>query len=416
MSEWMKTRRRGFLRLLPALAAAGSLRPNSLVAAYLAERRGEAYRSLGVRPLINAAGTYTTLTGSVMAPETIQAMASAAEVFVPLVDLQKAAGKRLAELIGVEAAMVSSGGAGSIMLATAACMAGKDQAKIRRIPDTSGGGIKDEVIMVREHRMGFDHAARACGAKIVEVGTVDELRKAIGPKTAMLFYVHIYEPKGKISRAEFVKAGKAAGVPVFNDAAAELPPAMNLSAIVKEGFDLVGFSGGKGLRGPQASGLLVGRADLIEAAAMNNNPYSDTVGRAAKVGKEEIMALVKAVELYVARDHDADQKLWNGYMSRVSKEIRDIPSVKSEIYVPGPGGHPVPYLRVQWDEARLGLTYAACGKQLSEGEPRVEVNVAKDELTLASYNLFPGEDRIVAWRLREILTDAATEGARRSKA
>jgi L-seryl-tRNA(Ser) seleniumtransferase len=410
----MKTRRRGFLKMLPALAAAGSLRPNSLVAAYVAERRGEAYRRLGVRPLINAAGTYTTLTGSVMAPETTEAMASAAEVFVPLVELQQAAGKRIAELIGVEAALVSSGGAGSIMLATAACMTGKDPEKIKRIPDTTG--VKDEVIMVREHRMGFDHAARACGAKIIEVATADELRKAIGPKTAMLFYVHIYEPKGKISRAEFLKAGKDAGVPVFNDAAAELPPAMNLSSIVKEGFDLVGFSGGKGLRGPQASGLLVGRADLVEAAAMNNNPYSDTVGRAAKVGKEEIMAIVKAVELYVARDHDADQKLWNGYMSRVSKEVRDIPTVKSEIYVPGPGGHPVPYLRVQWDEARLGLSYADCGKQLREGDPCIEVNVAKDELTLASYNLFPGEDRVVAWRLREILTDAAEQSARRTKA
>ncbi|MCB9385620.1 MAG: aminotransferase class V-fold PLP-dependent enzyme [Bryobacterales bacterium] len=414
MSNLWSSKRRGFLKMLPALAAAGSLRPNSLAAAYLAERRGEAYRRLGVRPLINAAGTYTTLTGSVMAPETVQAMASAAEVFVPLVDLQKAVGARVAKLIGVEAAMVSSGGAGSIMLATAACMAGKDPEKIRRIPDTTG--VKNEVIMVREHRMGFDHASRACGAKIVEVGTVDELRKAIGPKTAMLFFVHIYEPKGKISRAEFIKAGKAAGVPVFNDAAAELPPAMNLSEIVKEGFDLVGFSGGKGLRGPQASGLLVGRADLIEAAAMNNNPYSDTVGRHAKVGKEEIMALLKAVEIYVARDHDEDQRLWHGYMSRVSKEVRDIPTVKSEIYVPGPGGHPVPYLRVQWDEGRLGLSYADCAKRLSEGEPRIEVNAAKDEITLASYNLFPGEDRIVAWRLREILTDAAAESSRRSKA
>jgi L-seryl-tRNA(Ser) seleniumtransferase len=414
MSNWLKTRRRGFLKLLPALAAAGSFRPNSVYAAYLAEGRGEAYRALGVRPLINAAGTYTTLTGSVMAQDTIQAMASAAEVFVPLVDLQKAAGKRIAELIGVEAALVSSGGTGSILLATAACMAGKDPQKIRQIPDTTG--IKNEVVMVREHRMGFDHAARACGAKIVEVGTAAELRKAIGPKTAMLFFVNIYEPKGEISRAEFIKAGKDAGVPVFNDAAAELPPHMNLSDIVKEGFDLVGFSGGKGLRGPQSSGLLLGRADLIEAAAMNNNPYSDTIARAAKVGKEEIMALVKAVELYVSRDHDADQQLWRSYMSRVAKEVRDIPSVKAEIYVPGPGGHPIPYLRVQWDESRLGLTYGDCAKQLSEGEPRIEINAAKDEISLASYNLFPGEDRIVAWRLREILSDAAEMSAKRTKA
>ena len=206
---------------------------------------------------------------------------------------------------------------------------------------------------------------------------------------------------------EFLAAGKSAGAPVFNDAAAELPPHDNLWKIVAEGFDLVAFSGGKGLRGPQASGLLVGREDLIEAAALNNNPYSDTIGRGMKVGKEEIMALLKAVEVYVARDHDADQRLWRGFMDRIASEITGLPSVESEIYVPGPGGHPVPYLRVRWDERKLGLSYADCRKRLSEGEPRIEVNAAADEINLASYNLFPGEERIVAWRLREILRDAS---------
>jgi L-seryl-tRNA(Ser) seleniumtransferase len=397
--------RRGFLGAIGALAAAGTLRPKDLYAAYLASRHGEMYRNIGVRPLINAAGTYTTLTGSVMTEEARQVMAEASNCFVPLIELQQKVGERIAKLIGVPAALVSAGAASSIQLATAACIAGKDREKIRLLPQTEG--MANEVIMLKQHRMGFDHAARTSGAKIVEVESLEGLRNAIGPKTAMLFFVHISEPKGKISRADFLAAGRKAGIPVFNDAAAELPPHDNLWKIVEEGFDLVAFSGGKGLRGPQASGLLVGRKDLIEAATLNNNPHSDTIGRGMKVGKEEIMALLKAVEIYVNRNHEADQKLWRGFMERIEKEVAGLPTVKTEIYVPGPGGHPVPYLRVQWDVAKLGLSYKDCGKRLSEGEPRIEVNVAENEISLASYNLFPGEDRIVAWRLGEVLREAS---------
>ena len=398
-------RRRGFLGAIGWLTAAGTLRPKDLYAAYLASRHGEMYRNIGVRPLINAAGTYTTLTGSVMTEETCQVMAEAANCFVPLIELQHKVGERIAKLIGVPAALVSAGAASSIQLAAAACIAGKDREKIRRLPQTEG--MANEVIMVKQHRMGFDHAARTSGAKIVEVDSLDQLHNAMGPKTAMLFFVHISEPKGKIHRADFLAAGRKAGIAVFNDAAAELPPHDNLWKIIEEGFDLVAFSGGKGLRGPQASGLLVGRKDLVEAAALNNNPYADTIGRGMKVGKEEIMGLLKAVEIYVNRDHEADQQLWRGFMERIAKEVAGVPTVKSEIYVPGPGGHPVPYLRVQWDVAKLGLSYKDCGKQLSEGEPRIEVNVAENEINLASYNLFPGEDRIVAWRLGEVLREAA---------
>jgi L-seryl-tRNA(Ser) seleniumtransferase len=320
-----------------------------------------------------------------MPKEVREAMAEAASCFVPLIELQHTAGARIAELIGVPAALVSAGAASAIQLATAACIAGKDPDKIRKLPQSEG--MANEVVMVKQHRMGFDHAARASGAKIVEVDTLDELRDAIGPRTAMLFYVHIFEPKGKISRADFLRAGKDANVPVFNDAAAELPPHHNLWTIVEEGFDLVAFSGGKGLRGPQASGLLVGRADLIEAAALNNNPYSDTIGRKMKVGKEEIMALLRAVEIYARRDHAADQRLWRSFMERVDKEVRNLSTVRTEIYVPGPGGHPVPYLRVQWAQERLGLSYEECGRRLREGEPRVEVNVGEDEINLASFCL-----------------------------
>jgi L-seryl-tRNA(Ser) seleniumtransferase len=227
----------------------------------------------------------------------------------------------------------------------------------------------------------------------------------------MLFWVNISEPKGKISAKEFLDAGKRAGVPVFNDAAAELPPAENLTVLVKDGFDLVGFSGGKGLHGPQASGLLLGRADLIEAAHANNNPYSDTIARTAKVGKQEIMGLLAAVEVYVKRDHAADLKLWHGMMQSVVRDLKPVRGVSAEVYVPKyPGAHPVPYLRVKWSRTDLPLSYQDCAKRLSDGEPRVEVNASAEELTLASYMLNPGEERIVGWRLAQVLGDAAAGG------
>jgi L-seryl-tRNA(Ser) seleniumtransferase len=389
---------------LAPLAAAG-FRPRYLYAAQLAAQHGEIYRQLGVRPFINAAGTYTVLTGSLMPERARRAMDEASRSFVRIEELQRAVGERIAKMLDVEAAMVTSGAACSIMLATAACVTGTDTEKIRRVPDLTG--MKNEVIVPREHRNGFNHAANNVGVKLMEVGTVDELHRAINSRTAMLYFTNIYEYEGRIKRQEFIAAARQAGVPVFNDAAAELPPPANLSSIVREGFDLVGFSGGKGMRGPQSSGLLIGRKDLIQAALLNNNPHEEAIGRPCKVGKEEMMGILAALEEYVRRDHDADQRLWRGFMESISRDVRDISTVTAEIYMPAAGGHPVPYLRVQWDQDRLRLKYGDCGRQLRDGEPSIEVNAGNDGLALASYNLYPGEERIVGLRLRAILREAA---------
>ena len=398
--------RRTFLSgsAIASIAAAG-FRPRYVRAAKLVAQHGEIYRQLGVRPLINAAGTYTILTGSLLPERARRAMEEASRSFVRLEDLQKAVGARIAKLLGVESAMVTSGGAGATMLATAACVTGAEAEKIRRVPNLDG--MKSEVIIPHAHRNGFDHAARNVGVKLVEVETLDDLHRAIGPQTAMLYFTNIFEHKGQIKRKEFIEAGKQAGIPVYNDAAAELPPATNLSSIIREGFDLVGFSGGKGLRGPQSSGLLLGRKDLIQAAVLNNNPIEDAIGRPCKVGKEEMMGLLVAVEEYVRRDHEADIRLWRGFMESVARDLHGISTVTAEVYVPGPGGHPVPYLRVQWDQNRLNLEYADCAQQLRDGEPSIEVNAGDDGLSLASYNLYPGEERIVGFRLRGILRQTA---------
>ncbi|HXX24089.1 MAG TPA: aminotransferase class I/II-fold pyridoxal phosphate-dependent enzyme [Terriglobia bacterium] len=399
-------KRRAFLSrgALASVAAAG-FHPRYIRAAQMVAQHGEIYRKLGVRPLINAAGTYTILSGSLMPERTRRAMEEAARSFVRLEDLQKAVGERIAKLLGVESAMVTSGGAGSILLATAACVTGNDPEKVRRIPNLEG--MKSQVIVPRQHRNGFDHAARTVGVKLVEVDTLDDLHHAIGPQTAMLYFTNIFEPKGQIKRQEFIAAGRQAGIPVFNDAAAELPPASNLSSIVREGFDLVGFSGGKGIRGPQCSGLLLGRKELIQAALLNNNPNEDAIGRPCKVGKEEMLGLLAALEEYVQRDHEADMRLWQGFMESVARDLSGISTLTSEVYVPGPGEHPIPYLRVRWDPDRLNLKYADCAQQLRDGDPSIEVNAGGDGLNLASYNLYPGEERIVGFRLRGILREAA---------
>ena len=388
-----------------ASVAAAGFRPRYIRAAQLAAQHGEIYRKLGVRPLINAAGTYTILSGSLMPERARRAMEEASHSFVRLQDLQKAVGERIAKLLGAESAMVTSGAAGAILLATAACVTGTDLEMIRRLPNLDG--MKSEVIVPREHRNGFDHAARTVGVKLVEVETVDDLHRAIGPQTAMLYFTNIFEPKGQIKRAEFIAAGKQAGIPVFNDAAAELPPASNLTSIIREGFDLVAFSGGKGMRGPQSTGLLLGRKDLIQAALLNNNPNEDAIGRPCKVGKEEMLGLLAALEEYLRRDHEADMRLWRGFMESIARDLRGISTVTAEVYVPGPGEHPIPYLRVRWDENRLNLKYADCAQQLRDGDPSIEVNAGGDGLNLASYNLYPGEERIVGFRLRGILREAA---------
>ena len=230
------------------------------------------FKELGVKPFINAAGTFTTLTASLMWPEVMEAINYASKVFVPLNDLQEAAGKRIAELIGCEAAMVTSGAAAALTVGTAACVAGKNADWIRRIPDLAGTGMKSEVIVQKSHRYGYDHAVRNCGIKMIEVETTEELERAVSEKTAMMLFFNDADPKGKIKAQEFIDLGKKHKVPTFNDAAADTPPTKTLALYSKMGFDLVTFSGGKGIRGPQSAGLLLGRRDLIEAARMNCSP------------------------------------------------------------------------------------------------------------------------------------------------
>jgi D-glucosaminate-6-phosphate ammonia-lyase len=408
-SIFSSANRRQFLQgagLMSVLASTStSLFPrNGLAAAAGAWPRNSIYHQLGIRPLINAAGTYTMLSACTMPREVVQAMEEASRYQVSIPELHEAVGKRLAALTGAEAALVTSGAANALTLATAACLAGKDPEKIARIPDTAG--MKNEVVLQKTHRFGYDHAIRATGARLVEVETRDQLLNAIGDKTIMMFFLNYADPKGDVKRQEFVEIATKAKIPTLLDAAADVPPPGRLSEYVKMGFDLVAFSGGKGLRGPQCSGLLLGRKELIEAAYLNGSPHSDTVGRGAKVGKEEIVGLWTAVEVYMKRDHKAEWNEWESRASMIRKAAEGLRSVTSETFVPEIANES-PHVRISWDPKVLPLTNDQVRKLLRDGDPRIEIRPSDGSLPnleIGVWMLQPGQDKVVARRVREVLS------------
>jgi D-glucosaminate-6-phosphate ammonia-lyase len=406
--------RRNFLQSMSSVPFIGSLFGSSKIAAAPKTAGRDYFKELNVRPFINAAGTFTTLTASLMWPEVVEALNYASKTFVPLNDLHDAAGKRIAELIGCEAVMITSGAAAALTLGTAACVAGKNPDWVRRIPDLAGTGMKSEVIVQKSHRYGYDHAVRNCGVKMIEVETADELEKAVNEKTAMMLFFNDADPRGKIKIEEFVALAKKHKIPIFNDAAADTPPTENLSKYTKMGFDLVTFSGGKGLRGPQSAGLLLGRKDLIEAARLNGSPNSDSIGRGMKVNKEEMLGMMVAVEMYLKRDAEAEWKEWERRAKLITDSVAKVPAVKTEIYVPPIANH-VPTVRLTWEKAAFPLLADDARKQLREGKPSIEIapgsSPAKSEaqeVGIGVWQMQPGEAEIVARRLREVFGGSKT--------
>jgi L-seryl-tRNA(Ser) seleniumtransferase len=399
-----QTARRSFLRMLAGLPGLGGLLSPGWVsraaAADLPHGR-DVIQELGVRSFINAAGTFTNLTGSLMPPEVVAAIQVASRKYVRIEELHAAVGRRIADLLHCPAALVTAGCASALSLATAACVAGDDLTLIRRLPDTSG--MKNEVLVQRTHRVGYDHAIRNAGVRMIEVGTREELEKSINERTAMLFFFNAADPRGKIHHEEFVALGKKHNVPTLIDAAADVPPVENLWRYTKMGFDLVAFSGGKGLRGPQSSGLLLGRKDLIDAAKLNNNPNSDSLCRTNKVNKEEVVGMLVALELFLARDHAAVWNEWQGRCRRIEQALKAFEDVRTEVYVPAIA-NAVPHLRVSWDFQRRRLSSAEMAKRLRGGKPSIEVNPGSGrQLVIGVWMMEPGDDAIVAERIREIL-------------
>jgi len=387
----MRATRRTFLGTA-ALAANAAPRPASAGAGV--------YTRLGVRPLINGMGTVTVVGGSLMPPEVREAMERASRFFVDVPDLQKKAGARIAEVIGVPAAMITAGAASAITVATAACVTRGDARRYASLPDTEG--MPNEIVQQKAHRCGYEAQMLLVGARIVWVETREEAERAIGPRTAMMFFLNKNDEMGKIGRAEWIEIGRKHNIPLFNDAAADVPPASRLSSCVKEGFDLVAFSGGKGLMGPQCAGLLVGRQDLIEAARPAMSPAGG-IGRGMKVGKEEIVGMVAAVERYMKTDHDAEIRMLEGRVKEMIRALSAVKGLTAEVMVPKIANQ-VPHLSLAWDPAEKGLKSQDVVRQLREGEPSIAVlGAGPGRLTVSVWMMRAGEHRIVARRLRQVL-------------
>jgi D-glucosaminate-6-phosphate ammonia-lyase len=396
-------KRRTLLRALAGLPGLGLIPRVSRAAAQESAQGRDVLRELGVRTFINAGGTFTALTGSLMRPEVVAAIQVASKKFVRLEDLHEAVGARIAGLIGCEAALVTSGCASALMLGTAACLTGDDPRKMRALPDTTG--LKSEVIVQKAHRVNYDHAIRNTGVKLVEVETREELTNAISDRTAMMFFLNSSDPRGKVHHEEFVAIAKSKGVPTLIDAAADVPPVENLWKYTKLGFDLVGFSGGKGLRGPQSSGLLLGRKDLIKAARLNTSPNGDTIGRTNKVNKEEIVGMLVALETYLKEDHAASWKEWENRCQRITRAVSGPADIRTEVYIPQVA-NAVPHLRVSWDAKARGVTVAQVVSKLRDGDPSIEFGPGAGSgrsLNIGVWMMEPGEDAIVADRLRAAL-------------
>jgi D-glucosaminate-6-phosphate ammonia-lyase len=388
----------GTLAALPSITLLGSA-----VRAEVEEtvKGRDLIEELGVRSFINAAGTFTALTGSLMRPEAVAAMQVASRKYVRLEDLRNAVGKRIAELLRCPAALVTAGCASALSVATAACITGDDRDRVRRLPDTTG--MKNEVIVQKTHRVNYDHAIRNAGVRMIEVVTREELEKAINERTAMMFFLNSSDPRGKVHHDEFIAIAKKHNIPTLIDAAADVPPVENLWRFTQMGFDLVAFSGGKGLRGPQSSGLLLGRTDLIEAAKLNFGPEGDSLCRTNKVNKEETIGMLVALETFLNQDHAAVWKDWEGRCRCISRALEAFEDVKTEIFVP-PIANAVPHLRVRWDSQKRGVTPAEMVKKLRDGKPSIEVTPGSNrQLVIGVWMMDPGEDAIVGERIRSIL-------------
>ncbi len=374
------------------------------------------YEKLGVTKIINAAGTYTALTASTMPPSVQAAVARAAKHPVRLQELQQAAGEYLARQLKCEAAMVTAGAASALTLATAAAITLGNRTAIHNIP-TDVTGLKNEVVVQKGHRYEYDHAIRNCGVKFVEVVTLADYQAAFTERTVMTNFFNAAE-QGEISREDWVRVAHTHGVPCLNDAAADVPPISNLWNYTQMGFDLVAFSGGKGMRGPQNTGLLLGRKDLIAAATRNNSPNSDTVGRGMKVAKEQIVGMVAAVDWFLSQSDASMETEFRRRAERIAAQLKSIPTLESRVVIPNVAANAVPHLLLRYDTSRVKIQPAEVMTELRKGSPSIELNpstgrkgggLPSDESTIVVgvWMLEPGEELIVARRLKEVLGKAA---------
>lgn len=405
----MKTDRRRFMQGVAASAPLGLIAPGVLSAPASADLPSgkDYFAELGVPSFINAIGPYSSLGGARMWPEVIDAMDYAIRHKARMSDLHDAVGRRIAELTGAEAAMVTAGATCAMIQGVAACMTGSDPVRMERLPDTTG--MPNEIILQKGHRYLYDRSLKAPGAKLVVVETASEIRAAISEKTAMLFFLLNRQADIQVPINEFVAIGKEHDIPVMCDAATTVPPIARLFRTVEAEFDLVCFSGGKGLRGPYSAGLLLGRKDLVRIARQHGSPNHRAYGRSMKVSAEEYLGMMVAVEKSLSIDEQAEYERQRTLVLQMGRDIEQLDGLRTVLRTPDYEARE-PYIEVHWSKARYPLDEAAVKQALRDGDPCIEVRalfLSGGRLELTAAMLRDGEAAIVAQRVRDILAASA---------
>lgn len=389
-----------YATLLPiGTGVAAGLIPTKAFAKTTAAKR-DILKELGIRTFINAAGTYTAMTASLMHDEVVETIKQGAKQFAMLDEVQDKVGEKIAELCHAEAATVTAGCWSALVLGTAGVLTGMDMKKVAQLPDVTG--MKAEVIVQKGHNVGYVHALTNTGAKIIEIETVQELEKAINEKTAMMWFLNTYAPMGKIQHEEWVAIAKKYKIPTMIDMAADVPPVSNLWKYNDLGFDLVCISGGKAMCGPQSAGILMGRKELIAAARLSAPPRGGNIGRGMKVNKEEILGMYVALEKYINQDHDAEWKMWESKIDAIVTSVNSIEGVTTEVSVPPIANH-TPLLFINWDESKVKTSNKDLMLKLRNGNPSIEVMANGTGINITVFMLQEGEEKIVAKRIREEL-------------
>jgi D-glucosaminate-6-phosphate ammonia-lyase len=401
-----KMTRRSVLQAGAGLAAGGALAADE--AAVAQPEKSGVYEALGLKPVINATGTVTVLGGSVMPPEVVAAWVEASKHFVDLVQLQDRVGERIAQLLSAEAALVTTGAAGALLLGTAAAVTRGDRKLLARLPDTTG--MRNEVILQKAHHSCYDNQLTDVGVKLIDVETAADVGRTVNNRTALMFFMNVADGEGKIKRAEWVELARRHNIPTLIDAAADVPPVGRIDEYLRLGYDLVAVSGGKAIRGPNDTGLLLGRKDLIAAAKLNANPHCGTIGRMMKVGKEDMVALLAAVERFVKLDHAAEWREFERRLGVIEAAVNGVPTVECERVVPPVANH-VPHLVVTWDEKQVRITRERVTRELAAGELPIRIGrvagTGDKGILVSVLTLQEGEEQVVARRLAEILKKAA---------
>lgn len=364
------------------------------------------FKEFGVRTFINAAGTLTYMTGSLMHDEVLEAINLTAKDFCLLDEVQDKVGERIAKIVHSEAAVVTSGAFSGMTLGLAGILTGMDEKKVKALPHLEYTGMKSEVICQKSHDIVYNQALTNTGCRMVIVETAEDVDKAVNERTALMHFLHIESDKGKIQHEEWVALGKKHNVPTSIDIAADVPPVSNLWRFNDMGFDFVVISGGKAIRGPQSAGILMGKKDIIAAARLHMPPRGFNIGRGMKINKEEIFGMYVAVEKYVNQDHDKEWKAWETSIAHIENAVKKIPGVTTEVHVPPLGNH-TPTLRITWDSSKVKVSDKALREALRNGSPSIELGGGTaNSVNVTVFMLKPGQEKIVATRLKEELNKA----------